>query len=368
MMIPDHDISVQYFYVHKDSHLYDVLKEYSDYCEAFVNKAEELVRKYGADSAVRSIELDGVSRVCGLHFTKENVPKTGWEQDFFGYYLPKLKSKVNEIKQISLPSLYHFDKAIPSGIRVGELGDEMVFSLQTSDKKKSVSEVVGASLLDNKELEELKSKATKTQLEHFKKLSRYRWSPIQIFRSPAFILSKKTRKELEAPSARDQRFPEALLSSFGLSCKGVHKANLSAASNSEKLDIISCHQTGKEIVDLWNALVSLPPDNKDRCFHGGFAERSGRIEGHLYYESEKEYKKRLMRLEKPKHSLSITVYPDRSIFVDSFNEVSRPMKLYSKEFQTFSSDQVLKEMTSWALKADPTIDSKISSQIRLFRN
>lgn len=196
MITPDHDIGVNYYRVREGTELYQAITDYHALCVDFVQRAEALVRKYKADSAVRLCDFFNM-RVSGLNFTDQNAPLR-WNMDGFGYFRPKPRSEAAKDFNIEMPRVERFHRW-PDGVRFGNLGDALVISV-TPNKDGSVCAIQDADLLDEAGFERLKQNAPDEDVEYIRSLGRYYWTAAPLLRTTVFTPSDEVER------LNDERF------------------------------------------------------------------------------------------------------------------------------------------------------------------
>lgn len=227
---PVRNLNVTYYVPDKSSDLYRYIITYNDQCAKFVSDVEELVAKYGADSAVSMRGYFGVITVSGLNFSYKNAPLF-WNVNKSGDFTPHINDEAYKDFYILIPDFKDFYTDAPEGVMIGKLGETIVVSV-TPNKDGTPCVLKGCTFLDEEAIEKLKATATPQEIEHFESLSRTDWEPLPLSLSEAFKVSSELKPEItERQNAMRKGGLEAL---FNASSTGFVLKRIGSVLNSAR--------------------------------------------------------------------------------------------------------------------------------------
>ena len=135
-------------------------------------------------------------------------------------------------------------------------------------------------------------------------------------------------------------------------------------SDAERLQL--CYQHGKELIDLTNAMLRLPADEKGRRYQGGFMVQGDRLYGRFYFGDDK-IRERCARIgsDQPTKSIAVIIHPD---CLYSAYPGDRPDDTETKVTRSPDMRTVQFALASWAGRVDPDFDEKLAREISAIKS
>jgi len=182
-------LKINYYEVSKESSLYKSITDYLGEVSALVERAERLVKKYGAVSAEFGVEGLGIA---GLNFALDTEP-LHWGITWGGQFRPYDNDPAWKEFIVPIP-VFQSDLSddMLDDSRYGVLGNKVIFGIPPN-KDGSAARVPGATFLQENELKILKAGATATQKKDIEDFTNPYWEAAPFAETAVFDMPQQIK-------------------------------------------------------------------------------------------------------------------------------------------------------------------------------